>query len=864
MYRSTVTITLTSSTTADVVQIFDYSGGVHEDSVDEAEVTYSMRKTGGGGDGGSGGDNLVTFEPGGDVPVTSKIIGPAGGTIEAGNSGTPIDGVVVRFPAGALIDDTNVSLGYNTGSLTPNDGIWCGATISLSAENTDEFFEPVEIIMPFNSSDGTPVPYYINEKRQLRPMQLTDIDDAANTFTFISFHASFFTMIAAEGISEQTLRDGFDETGYLPSRDGFRVPNVADEVGVGSCAGMSQFSLWYFVNVMPSGGHFFDRFPPDVQTDIAMRAHKAYSEYKYKFFKNFEKFFDRLVWGSDGYRSFVIVSSIIKNSGPVEVSLALKGDESTKGHSVVAYAVGLDDDLIKINIYDPNFEGRDDRSLDFSRKGAFIEFIPLRYSEKVVLIKPIYVGDGSYGYSGEFQDILVNAVRSADLGVDPNQRTFQVLHNGARVQGATVTVTVAASGILAGEGDTNANGEFTTPLAPGTYMVEARNAAASYGPVQHTISGESRVTLFLTGAGGSGTVAGNEQWYDNDPGASSFTITTADQLAGLASLVNSGVSNFAGKTVYLRGNIDLGGREWVPIGTRQRPFQGTFDGAKSVDDPWEIRNMTITGDVSDAGLFGAVASNGTVRSLRMRDVNIATTGRNAGSVAGYSQGKIQSCWFSGSISAARNAGGIVGEAYNAFVAMCSTIGTSSSVSVSAASAGGIVGSGAATTVTGCRVDSAVLASQYAGGIAGQFTTGLIEGCNPGGYVFAESQGRDGVIAGGVVGIGGNITVTTSRSSANISAYATAGDIAAGGIVGYMSSGEVSGCTKNSGLITGRNSTGTLSSGMVFKGGIMAFNSGGSSSTVSKGNEFSPNDTLVQYGISFDGGAPSNRGCAKKN
>ena len=48
------------------------------------------------------------YKAGENVIVNSKIIGADGGTIQAANSGTPIDGVIVKFPAGELSKDINV------------------------------------------------------------------------------------------------------------------------------------------------------------------------------------------------------------------------------------------------------------------------------------------------------------------------------------------------------------------------------------------------------------------------------------------------------------------------------------------------------------------------------------------------------------------------------------------------------------------------------------------------------------------------------------------------------------------------------------------------------------------------------------
>ncbi|MDR0649806.1 MAG: hypothetical protein LBF92_10790, partial [Synergistaceae bacterium] len=59
MYNSTITITLTSSTTANVRQTFDYTGGELAGTVDKAEMTYSLRKTSGGSLDNSGGTEDV-------------------------------------------------------------------------------------------------------------------------------------------------------------------------------------------------------------------------------------------------------------------------------------------------------------------------------------------------------------------------------------------------------------------------------------------------------------------------------------------------------------------------------------------------------------------------------------------------------------------------------------------------------------------------------------------------------------------------------------------------------------------------------------------------------------------------------------
>lgn len=96
-------------------------------------------------------------------------------------------------------------------------------------------------------------------------------------------------------------------------------------------------------------------------------------------------------------------------------------------------------------------------------------------------------------------------------------------------------------------------------------------------------------------------------WYDTQT-ANTYEIKTAAALAGLSYLVDKHKDEFVGKTVRLTADIDLAGREWVPIdlwnaehGSRgAASFRGTFDGNGKT-----VKNMTITRAYNgEVGLFG--------------------------------------------------------------------------------------------------------------------------------------------------------------------------------------------------------------------------------------------------------------------
>ena len=116
----------------------------------------------------------------------------------------------------------------------------------------------------------------------------------------------------------------------------------------------------------------------------------------------------------------------------------------------------------------------------------------------------------------------------------------------------------------------------------------------------------------------------NTQWYNDSE--SEYTLNTADELAGLASLVNSGTS-FAKKTIKLGSDIDLKGIEWTPIGKTNSSFQGIFDGNDNT-----IKNLLITGYGSDVGLFG-FTTNGEIKNFTLENAQVSGY-LDVGAVAG--------------------------------------------------------------------------------------------------------------------------------------------------------------------------------------------------------------------------------------
>jgi hypothetical protein len=287
----------------------------------------------------------------------------------------------------------------------------------------------------------------------------------------------------------------------------------------------------------------------------------------------------------------------------------------------------------------------------------------------------------------------------------------------------------------------------------------------------------------------------NFDWFTADPGAAAFTVSTADELAGLAALVNNTAGagqpfDFKGRTVTLAASVNLanygknhsytvknvdGAQKvsgWRPIGaSKERAFCGTFDGNGKT-----VAGLYIEGPLSNAGLFGAVG--GVVKNLAVDDVKISA-GNYAGAVAGFVYGKdskAASCYSSGTVHSGDGVGGVVGSVEGGSVANCYTVAAVSG----ARWVGGVVGSVEPNSgVTHCySAGNVSAAGDYAGGVAGRVRDNSnVANCYSTGAVSGVRW------AGGVAGsVGG----TASKRGSITNCYSTAavsGDNRVGGIVG---------------------------------------------------------------------------------
>ncbi len=109
------------------------------------------------------------------------------------------------------------------------------------------------------------------------------------------------------------------------------------------------------------------------------------------------------------------------------------------------------------------------------------------------------------------------------------------------------------------------------------------------------------VVISTSAAAWDGTTV-SEYLLGDGTADSPYRIETAEDLAFLAKDVDGG-NSYEGMYIIQTADIDLGNKEWEPIGKNGKPFSGVYDGKG-----FKITNMYISKEADGLGLFGQILS----------------------------------------------------------------------------------------------------------------------------------------------------------------------------------------------------------------------------------------------------------------
>lgn len=258
-------------------------------------------------------------------------------------------------------------------------------------------------------------------------------------------------------------------------------------------------------------------------------------------------------------------------------------------------------------------------------------------------------------------------------------------------------------------------------------------------------------TTVATGfASGSGTAA--------DP----YVIATPEQLAYLAQSVKSGEA-YTDKYFVLSANIDLGGKEWLPIGyyigkdnENNAPFAGSFDGKGHKVSNFKV----VSGAATYAGLFGHVVNaNAELKNVVVAKAEVSSATSYAAAFVACAQVKtVQGITVESDVSVSGKAsvGGVAGRLIGAAGIYLVNKGTVTGINDnSSAFIGGVSGTvgGGATLKYAVNHGTVGGTAAFIGGITGitggNDDGGILENCyNDGAVSYTGTLGR---YIGGIVG-----------------------------------------------------------------------------------------------------------------
>ena len=128
---------------------------------------------------------------------------------------------------------------------------------------------------------------------------------------------------------------------------------------------------------------------------------------------------------------------------------------------------------------------------------------------------------------------------------------------------------------------------------------------------------------------------------------SPYQITNAEELAWFRDTVNSGTTDIHARLLH---DIDLNNVSWVPIGTKEHPYTGTFDGNAYTIRNFRLGNYSDSDPISEKGLFGWIGLGGTIQDVVVKVDYMGSTYKpdnvnviKCGLIAAYNAGTIQRC-----------------------------------------------------------------------------------------------------------------------------------------------------------------------------------------------------------------------------
>ncbi|MBN1492440.1 MAG: hypothetical protein JXA69_21185 [Phycisphaerae bacterium] len=308
---------------------------------------------------------------GDSVWVDTATVDAGGGTIVVSEPGGALDGLVIDVPAGAYAESTTWEVAYRPILANSFGDAVEPLSPLISLDGPDDYAdELVQVTVPVTVPDGYfAMGFYCDPSTgQLEAIPL--VDQTANSVTLATRH---FSEVLIGGIPLSQLSSQSVDTGFLPGRDDWHIPNWGSLITpLGNCSGTCITAMWYFIERRKQGeAPLWKRYDngmgpgwqtPDfwVDDDSAIKLISV-AQAEVKVLLDTEVYNKVLAAGlKDAERNFYAIAYAMKVTGePQYIAIAKEG--LPIGHALVCYGINGR----TLHVADPNAPGDSTRTITF-------------------------------------------------------------------------------------------------------------------------------------------------------------------------------------------------------------------------------------------------------------------------------------------------------------------------------------------------------------------------------------------------------------------------------------------------------------------------------------------------------------------
>lgn len=313
-----------------------------------------------------GSNDTVTSELASEVPnelVRSEITTDASTAtiIKLSDSKAALYGTTIELPVGAVIEDSQLQVGYEDALPGPlrKEALDAGATqvskvivLKLADGKDNTFNQPVNVTIPYDVSvagDMPPAVFYWDEASQrYQTASVISVDRAAGLVTFRTSHFSKFVALVLLSMGTEPEVD----TGFRLGTNSILHQNFGSYQYGGHCAAYASLSTYYYRNPGASPLYAFAQEGTDEQPADDEVTRSALAMTYGVIAAKWASVAGSIVIPSAVDTGRLMLQSMIVTGQPLH--LVMHSNNATDGgHSVTAY--GYDATAMAFRIYDSNF-----------------------------------------------------------------------------------------------------------------------------------------------------------------------------------------------------------------------------------------------------------------------------------------------------------------------------------------------------------------------------------------------------------------------------------------------------------------------------------------------------------------------------